>query len=249
MVRLDGVDDALRLAVASRELRGDERVRALDLVRHRLAHVVEHRRALRGLDARLELGRHDPGEVHDLERVLEDVLAVAGPEAEPAEDLDELVRKRPAVRLEDGLLARLSDDLVDLGLGLVVHLLDPRGMNPAVLEQLRDGQARDLPTQPVEGREDHRMRRVVDDEVDAGEVLERTDVAAFPADDPSLHVVGGKLHHGHGRLGGVAGRDPLQRVGHEITSAALRLGARLVLERADAARELVAHLLLSALEQ
>ena len=35
------------------------------------------------------------------------------------------------------------------------------------------------------------MRRVVDDEVHAGEVLERPDVAALPADDPALHVVEG----------------------------------------------------------
>jgi hypothetical protein len=91
--------------------------------------------------------------------------------------------------------------------------------------------------------------RVVDDEVHAREVLERANVAALPADDPALHVVGGKLDDGHRGLGGVARRDPLERVGHEIACAALRLGARLVLERPDAPGELVPRLLLPALEQ
>src|SRR5262249_52862323 len=114
VMSLDRVDDALRLAVAPGELSGDERMRPLHLVRHRLADVVEHRRALRGLHARLELGRHDPREMYDLERVLEDVLAVARPEPEPSEDLDELVVERPAIRLEDRLLARVTYDLLDL---------------------------------------------------------------------------------------------------------------------------------------
>src|SRR5439155_10958571 len=125
----------------------------------------------------LELGGHGPGEMHDLERVLEDVLAVAGAEPKPPHDLDELVGEGPAVRLEDRLLPGLADDLLDLSLRLVVRLLDPRRMDPAVLEELRDGEAGDLSAEPVEAREHDRMRRVVDDEVHTGEVLERADVA------------------------------------------------------------------------
>ena len=93
------------------------------------------------------------------------------------------------------------------------------------------------------------MRRVVDDEVDARQVLERADVAPFPADDAALHVVGGQLDHADRRLRRVARRDALQRVGDEVARAALRLGPRLLLEHADAARELVADQLLAALEQ
>jgi indolepyruvate ferredoxin oxidoreductase alpha subunit len=63
--------------------------------------------------------------------------------------MDELVGEWPAVRLEDRLLARLADDLLDLGLRLVVRLLDPRRVDPAVLEELRDGQARDLSPEPA----------------------------------------------------------------------------------------------------
>ena len=116
MVRLDRVHDGIALAVAPRELGRDHRVRALDLVRQRLAEIVQERRPLRRLHARLELGRHDPGEVNHLECVLEDVLAVARAEAEPAEDLDELLVHLAAVRLVDGLLAGMDDVLLDLGL-------------------------------------------------------------------------------------------------------------------------------------
>ena len=162
-------------------------------MRERLPEVVEERGPLRGLHARVELARHDPGQLHDLERVLEDVLAVARPVPEPAEDLDDLLVEIAAIRLEHGLLARLTDVVVELGLGLVVHLLDPRGMDAAVLDQLRQGHLRHLAADPVERREHDGARRVVDDDVHTGQVLERPDVPALSADDAALHVVGREL--------------------------------------------------------
>src|SRR5437763_1681140 len=80
-------------------------------------------------------------------------------------------------------------------------------------------------------------------------MLERTDVAALAADDPPLHVVRRQLHDRDGRLGRVARRDALQRVCDEIARAPLRFRFCLLLERADASRELVADELLAAIEQ
>src|SRR5205814_8280642 len=90
---------------------------------------------------------------------------------------------------------------------------------------------------------------LVDDEVDARQVLERTDVPALPADDAPLHVVGRKLDHRHRRLRGMARGHALQRIGHEVPRPPLRLGACLVLEHADATREVVPCELFAALEQ
>ncbi len=164
-------------------------MRALDLVGQRLADVVEHCGALRGLHVRLELGRHQPGEVNDLERVLEDVLPVARPVVEAAEQLHDLLVEVAAVGLEDSLLAGLLDVLVHLRLRLVVHLLDPRRLDAAVLDELEQRDLRDLAPDRVERRQDDGLRGVVDDHVHAGQVLERADVAALTADDAPLHVV------------------------------------------------------------
>ena len=119
-------------------------MRALDLVRHRLADVVQERGALGRLHADPELRGHDPREVGDLERVLEDVLTVARPVAQTPEHLDELLVHGSAVRLEHGLLSGLAYVLLDLGLRLVVHLLDPRRVDPAVLDELGERELRDL---------------------------------------------------------------------------------------------------------
>src|SRR6266496_4882662 len=196
-------------------------MRALYLVRERLAEVVQESGAASRLDARVELGSHDPHEMDDLERVLEDVLAVARPEAESAEDLDELLMERAAVRLEDGLLAGMDDVLLDLRLRLVVHLLDSSRVDAAVLDQLGEGQLGDLPADPIEGGENDCLRRVVDDEVDARQVLEGADVPSLAADDPALHVVGGKFDQRNSGLGGVVRGNALKSVGDEIAGPPL----------------------------
>ena len=217
-------------------------------MRHRLAEVVEERGTLRGLHARPELGRHDPREVDDLERVLEDVLAVARAEAEAPEDADELLAQLAAIGLEDSLRARLVDLLVELRLRRVVHLLDPGGMDPAVLDELFERELRHLTPDPVERGEDDRVRRVVDDEINAGQVLERADVPALAADDAALHVVARELDDGDRGLRRMACGDALQSVRNERAGPAARVGPCLLLHLAHGARELVANQVLRPLE-
>ena len=161
---------------------------------------------------------------------------------------DELLAQLAAVRLEDRLRTCLVDLLVELRLRLVVHLLDPGRMDPAVLDELFERELRDLAADPVERRQDDRVRRVVDDEVDPGQVLERADVPALAADDAALHVVARELDDRHGRLRRMARRDALQRVGDERARPAPRVGPCLLLHLAHGARKLVANEVLRPLE-
>ncbi len=70
-----------------------------------------------------------------------------------------------------------------------------------------------LPADGVEARQDDRLGRVVDDDIDARGHLQSPDVAALAADDPALHVVGGQVDDGHRRLDDVLGGGPLDGVG------------------------------------
>ena len=83
-------------------------------------------------------------------------------------------------------------------------------MRPSAISRSRVS-AGDLAPHPVEARQDDRGRRLVDDHVDAGELLERADVAPVAADDPALHLVVGQLDQARGRLAGVLRREPLHR--------------------------------------
>ena len=187
--------------------------------------------------------------MNHLQRVLEHVLPVARPEVQAAEELDDLVVELTAVRLEHGLLAGMADVIVDFGLGEVVHLLDPRRVDAAVLDELQEGHLGDLAADGVERGEHDGLGRVVDDHVDAGQVLQRPDVPPFAADDPALHVVRGQLDERGRRLGRVARRHALKRIGDEVSGSALRFRLGFFLELADPAGEVVLDELLGALEQ
>ena len=84
------VDHLERQVVALGDRRADGGVRALDLVVDRLADVVEQAAHLGDLDVGADLGGDDRGQAAGLDDVVEHVLAVAGPELEPAEQLDDL---------------------------------------------------------------------------------------------------------------------------------------------------------------
>jgi hypothetical protein len=74
--------------------------------------------------------------------------------------------------------------------------------------------------------EDHGLGCVVDDQVDAGRLLQRPDVATLAADDAALHLVRWKVDHADGVLGRVVGGDSLHGGEDDVASAILGFLAR-----------------------
>ncbi len=62
-------------------------------------------------------------------------------------------------------------------------------------------QSRHFPAYRVEAGNDDRLGRVVDDEVDSGGRFDGPDISSLPADDASLHFVGGQRHNADGFFG------------------------------------------------
>ena len=245
----DPVDHRLGEAVALQQLATDDRVRPLDLVVDRFPDVVQEAGTLHGLLVVSGLRREHPRDVGDLDRVAENVLSERRAEVEPAEVLHEVRMECPDANLVDRGLAGFLHRLVDLGPRAPDRFLDARRMDPAVDQEALEGPLRDLAPDRVETRDDHGLRRVVDDDVDPGEGLQRADVAALSADDPALHVVARERDRGHRVLRGVLRRVPLE--GHRDDRPGLLVGpfAGLDLVLADLAVRDVPHLLLDALEE
>ena len=204
---------------------------------------------LAAMTSRADLRRDHRREVARLDRVLEHVLAVARPELEPAEGLEELAGQARHAAFVRGLLAGLADDEIDLGARLGHDLLDPAGVDPAVAHQLRERDPGDLAADRVEAREDDRLRRVVDDQVDPGGLLERADVAALAADDPALHLVVRQVDDGHGVLRGVVRGDALHRGQDDVAGLLRGLLAGPPLDRAGELDGVVLGLLADGLEE
>ena len=123
------------------------------------------------------------------------------------------------------------------------------GMDPAVGDELGDREAGDLAADRVEAREDDRLGGVVDDQVDAGRLLEGADVAALAADDPALHLVARQVDDRDRVLGGVVRGDALHRRDDDLAGLVVGLLAGPALDRPGELDGVVLGLLADRLEQ
>ena len=83
---------------------------------------------------------------------------------------------------------------------LVYHLFNMRGMDTPVGNQLFQRHAGDLPPDRFKAGDCDRLRRVVDDQIHAGQHFNRTNVASFPAYDAAFHLVIGQGNHTDGHF-------------------------------------------------
>ncbi len=89
------------------------------------------------------------------------------------------------------------------------------GMDASVGDELLERDAGGLAAHGVERGQQHAAGRVVHENVDARHLLEGSDVASLTADDPTLHVLGGKVDRDDHRRGGLLGGQPLHRRDHD----------------------------------
>ena len=179
----------------------------------------------------------------------EHVLAVARAVLEPPEELEDVGWEARHAGVVRGLLAGLADDEVDLGARLGDDLLDPPRVDPAVAHQLRERDSGDLAADRVEAREDDRLGRVVDDQVDPGRLLEGADVAALAPDDPALHLVVRQVDDRDRVLRGVIRGDALHRGQDDVAGLVRGLLAGPPLDRASELDRVVLGLLADRLEE
>ena len=161
---------------------------------------------------------------------------------QPAEQLDDLRVKPVNVHLKAGLLAHLPDVLLDFLVDLRDDLLDPRRVDPAVLDQALQRHPRHLAPHRVKPGQDNRFRRVVNDDVDARRAFQRPDIAAFTADNAAFHLVVGKRHHRHRRVRHMVGRATLHRLADDPPGLLVRILDQLVLDTLQPKRRIALHL-------
>src|SRR5919201_1284188 len=212
----------------------------------RLADVVQQAGLLAKRDVGADLGGHHAAEEGDLLAVGEDVLTIAGAKGEDAEQPDQLRVESRDPGLEHCLLTFFADSSLDVASRLGHHLLDAGRVNPAVDEQMVEGDPGDFPANRVEAAQDDGLRSVVDDEVHSGGVLQGPDVTAFTPDDPPLHLVAGYGDYGDGGLSGLLGSDPLHGSHQDVPGAFVAFFLDDLLPIANLLRDLLVQLFFDA---
>ena len=151
--------------------------------------------------------------------------------------------------IESSLLARLLHSLVYELFRLAEHLFDAGGVDTAIGDKVLHGDAADFTADRIEAGDGYAFRRIVDDEIGAGKLLERADVAALTADDAALQVIGRDMDRRNGGFGGMICSYTLN--GKAEDGACLLIGLRLgaSLGIADDSRGLVRHLVFKRIEK
>src|ERR1700693_179984 len=216
----DCVHQRVWLAESFEEFSADDGVGPLDLMVDRLPDVVQQAGLTGQRHVGADLGRRHSAEEGDLLAVGQDVLSVAGPKRQRPQQIRQF-RVQPAhPGLEHRLFAFFPNPVLDIPASFGHHLFDPGRVDPAVDQEMVESHPRHLAADRVEATQDDGLRRVVDDQVDAGRVLERPNVAPLTTDDATLHLVAGDGHHGNRGLRGLLGGNPLHR-GHQDVAGAL----------------------------
>jgi hypothetical protein len=124
------------------------------------------------------------------------------------------------------------DDVVALAV-FAGNVRADQGVAPAVEHQLVEREPADLAAHRIEARQQHGLRRVVDDQIDAGDRLKGPDIAALATDDATLHLVARQVQHADDALGRLLARDALDRLHDDVSRALLGGAAGIVLDVAD----------------
>ena len=249
MVRLDGVDDDGILLELPGKIGAQLNVAALYLVVNGLAQIMEQSGALRHGHVNAQLGGHQAGNVGDLNGVVQNVLTIGGAVLLTAQNLHQLGVQVVHAGFVAGAFTLFPDGAVNLLAGLLHHVLNAGGVNPPVRNELFQRQPGDLPADGIKAGDGDGFRRVVDNQVNAGNGFQGADVPALPADNPALHLVVGQGDHGDGGLGSVIGGAALDGGGDDLTAFFLGLVLQLLLDLLDLHGGVVTHILLNAVEQ
>ncbi len=136
------------------------------------------------------------------------------------------------VGFERRVLPETTNMALDIFLGLLDDLFNPRGMNAPVLDQAFERELGDLAANTVEAGHDHDARGVVDDHVNARRLLERSNIATLAADDAPFHLVVGYIDGADRDFSGVRCGIALDGRGQNLTALLLAgvLKERMILE-------------------
>ena len=249
MVRLNGVNNGGVLLVLAGNLHTDLDVAAFDLVIQSLADVMQQTRAAGLGHVHAHLAGQQTGEIGNLQRVVQYVLAEAGAELQAAQQLHDIGMDAVDAHLHHRTLALPLHGQLQLAAALLHSLLNAGGVDAAVGNQALQRHAGHLTAGLVEAGQGDGFGGVVDDQVHAGGGFQGADVAALAADDAALHLVVGQGNHAHGGLAGMVGGTPGDGLADHLAGHGVALVLQVGLVGADAHGLFVGQLLIQAVQQ
>ena len=217
MVCGNRLDDSRGLPEPFGIIGADAGMGSLHLVIDRLPDIVKESGPLCLLDVHLQFGRHHSREMGHINGMLKDILGIARPKLQAAQQHDQLGMQIVDSDIEGDPLSGFLDDRIHLRPHLLDDLFDPTRMDAAVGDQSLQGKARHFPAHRIEAGKHDRLRRVIDNQVYSCRRLDRPNVSSLPADDSSLHLIIRKVDHRDRVFGHIITCVALDRIRDDLT--------------------------------
>ncbi len=146
--------------------------------------------------------------------MLQCILSIAGPEFHLAKQSDKLWVNAVHSDFEQCRFTLFFDHDLYFFLRFFNHFLDSCRMDSSVHDQFLKCNTCNLTSDRIKTGKDHCFRRIINNQIHTCHRLQRADIAAFPTDDTSLHLIARKLHNGNRRFGYMVCRTTLNGVNH-----------------------------------
>ena len=127
--------------------------------------------------------------------MVQHVLTIAGAVAQTTDQLHQLRMDAVDANLDQCTFALLLNGGFYLTASLFNHFLNACGMDSSVSHQFFQCHTGNFPANRFKAGNSDGFRRIIDDQINAGERFNRADISTFSADDPTLHFIIWQLHH------------------------------------------------------
>ena len=197
MMGSNGIDDLRRFMIFLSELHAEFYMRPLLFPIDSLAYIMKQPRSSGKLYIGSHFSRQNAGEIGGINAVLQDILPIAGTILQTAKRLDQFRIHTADAAFHDSLFTGFTDRLIHFFLRLCHDLFDAGRMDTAILDKTFQRKTRDFTADRIKARQDDSFRSIINDEIDAGQRFDGTDISAFTTNDASLHLFIRKSHDGN----------------------------------------------------
>ena len=241
-------NNLLAFFITTHQLFAQLDVRAFVFVIEGFADVVNQRGAFANLNVGADFSRNRGRKRRDFHAVFENILTVRGAIKQTPEYFEHRFGQAHA-DFGCGFIRGFAHFGLHFESRLVDHVFDARRMNAAIGDEVRQSDATDLAAHRLETRNHHGFRRIVDDEIAAGKLLESADVAAFAPDDAAFEVFRRQRHNRNAAFRGLVDGATLNGQSEGFARVFLRIVAHFVFDATHDDVHLVARFFFDTLNK
>ena len=214
-----------------------------------LADIMQQAGTLSQNNVNTKLRSHYTCQVGNLNRMVQDILTIAGTIFQAAQQLNQFGVQTMHSDSKGSLFAGFLNLLLNLFLCLFNHFLNAGRMNTTIINQFFQSDTGNLAAYRIKAGNNNSLRSIIDNQINAGQGFQSTDVTAFTTDNAALHFIVRQAYYGNGGFRYMVCCTTLNCQGDNFSCLAVSLILSLLLQILNHHSRFVLNLVLEGLQQ